>query len=223
MRGHDVKLSPPAEAALVVAITCGYFIIGSIAAALNPPASPPLSNDHLLNLLLIEPALAAFALIILKAQGSLGTYGLEPSWKGAGIGLGLGVGTYAVYFFTYLAARSVFPEALQPQGGLVAPDLMLAVIVAVSIVNPLFEEFFVSGYLITTLREWKGPWVAINFSVAVRLLYHLYQGAPGVVAIIPIGFIFAYWYNRTGQLWPVVVAHALFDFTGLFANTHAGT
>jgi uncharacterized protein len=218
------RLSPPAEAALVVSITFGYFVIGSIVAVFNPPTSPHLSNAHFLNLLLLEPALAGVALFVLRTQGNLSSYGLTPTWKGAAEGLALGIVTYAVYVLTYLAVYPFFPAALQPRHNeLVAPDLIFGLVMAISIVNPLFEEFFVSGYLITTLKQWKDPWFAINVSVTVRLLYHLYQGPPGVVAIIPLGFVFAQWYNRTGRLWPLVIAHALFDFAGLSANVRAGT
>jgi uncharacterized protein len=219
MSNSHTRLSPPAEAALVVSITFGCSVIGSIVAVFNPPTSPTLSNAHLLNLLLLEPALAAVALLLLKANGNLSSYGLTPTWKGAAEGLALAIVTYAICILTYTAVYPFFPAALQPRSNeLVAPDLIFGLVIAISIVNPLFEEFFVSGYLITTLKQWRHPWFAINVSVTVRLLYHLYQGPPGTVTIIPIGFVFAQWYDRTGRLWPLVIAHALFDFTGLAAN-----
>ncbi len=219
MSAFHNRLSPPAEASLVVSITFGCFVIRNIAAVFNPPTSPPLSNAHLLKLLLLEPALAAVALFVLRAKGNLSSYGLTPTWKGAAEGLALAIVAYAFYILAYLAVYPFFPVALQPRRNeLVAPDLIFGLVIAISIVNPLFEEFFVSGYLITTLKQWKDPWFAINVSVTVRLLYHLYQGPHGVVAIIPLGFVFAQWYNRTGRLWPLVIAHALFDFTGLAAN-----
>jgi hypothetical protein len=134
------------EAAVVISIAFGYFIIGSIAAVLNPPASSPLSNAHLLKLLLMEPALAAVALVVLKIQGHLNSYGLAPTWKGAAEGLALGVAAYAVYALVYLAAYSFSPSAIQPLGkGLVASDLTLGLVIAISVVNPLFEEFFRFG------------------------------------------------------------------------------
>ena len=52
-------------------------------------------------------------------------------------------------------------------------------------------------------------WVAINVSVVVRLLYHLYQGPIGVLTIVPMGLLYGYLYSRTRQLWPLVVAHVL--------------
>lgn len=59
---------------------------------------------------------------------------------------------------------------------------------------------------------------AVAISVAIRVSYHLYQGIPGLVAIVPIGLLFGIWFARTRQLWPLIVAHAIFDFVGLAAR-----
>ena len=222
MSKFHTRLSPPAESTLVISIAFGWFIIASFALVLNPTTSPPISNAHLLGLLILEPILAVLALLVLKAQGNLNWYGLRPTRKGAAQGLALVIVTYAVYVLVYWMAYPFFPDALRPRNdALVAPDLIFSLVVAISIVNGLFEEFFVSGYLITTLKKWKDPWFAINASVTVRLLYHLYQGPPGVISILVVGSIFAYWYDRTGRLWPLVVAHALLDFIGVASNARA--
>ena len=180
------------------------------------PLHRPSPMRTFLELLLVEPALAAVALFVLRANGHFSAYGLTPSWKGAAEGLALAIVAYAVWILTDLAVYPFFPAAFQSRGDeMVAPDLMFGLVIAISIVNPLFEEFFVSGYLITTLKHWKDPWFAINVSVTVRLLYHLHQGPSGLVTIIPLGVVFAQWYVRTGRLWPLVIAHALFDFAAL--------
>jgi uncharacterized protein len=87
-------------------------------------------------------------------------------------------------------------------------------------VNPFFEELFVCGYLITVAKESGRPALGVNASIAVRLAYHLYQGGVGVLGIIPLGMIFAFWFSKTGRLWPVVVAHALADFEGLVSHVN---
>ena len=87
----------------------------------------------------------------------------------------------------------------------------------VSIVNGIFEELFVAGYIITALTARRGMWMAINVSVVVRLLYHLYQGPIGVLTIVPMGLLYGYVYSRTRQLWPLIVAHVLIDIIGLSA------
>src|SRR5262249_838397 len=85
-------------------------------------------------------------------------------------------------------------------------------VIAVSIVNPVFEEMFVCGYLITVLKERFGVTTAVNVSAGIRVFYHLYQGAMAVVGITPLALLFGYWFARTGRLWPLIVAHALQDF-----------
>jgi uncharacterized protein len=59
---------------------------------------------------------------------------------------------------------------------------------------------------------------AVNISALIRLSYHLYQGAAGVLAVVPLGLLFGIWFARTRQLWPLIVAHAIMDFVGLAAN-----
>ena len=86
-----------------------------------------------------------------------------------------------------------------------------------SLVNPVFEEVFVCGYVITALKERFGLTTAVNVSAALRVSYHLYQGAVGVVGVAPLALLFAYWFGRTGRLWPLIVAHAIMDLWALTA------
>lgn len=135
------------------------------------------------------------------------------------IGVGLAVGAYAAYvglWMLFTAAR-LQPAYLNGARSLVAGHFALPTVIAVSLVNPLFEELFVCGYLITAAKESGHLRFGVNASVAIRLAYHLYQGGAGVVGIVPFGLIMALWYSRTGRLWPVLVAHALTDFVGLAA------
>jgi membrane protease YdiL (CAAX protease family) len=86
---------------------------------------------------------------------------------------------------------------------------------AVSLLNPVFEEVFVCGYVISALKERRGTTTAINVSAGIRVFYHFYQGALGILGITPMALIFAYWFARTGRLWPLIVAHAVSDFVAL--------
>lgn len=146
--------------------------------------------------------------------------GIRPTLIGTLVGGGLAASAYLAYAAVFLAAAGISPyiEQVAREHSPVAPGLNLALIIAVSIVNPIFEELFVCGYVVSTLMERRGFWTAVNVSIAIRLSYHLYQGPIGVISIVPLGFIFAYWFARTGRLWPVIVAHAIFDFVGLLAG-----
>lgn len=217
-------MSRATEVVLVVLIVFGNPIAASLYSLVHPPTQPPLSNAHLLALLVMEPVLAALAAGLLHVRGwRLEPFGMRPRWSDVPIGAALWLVAYVAYAIAFLIARSVFPTALKGSGvAIAAPDLALGLIVAASVVNPVFEEFFVSAYLITALKRFRSPWFAVNASIAIRLLYHLYQGAVGVVGVVPIGVVFGYWYARTGRLWPLVVAHAAFDFIGLMAYQHHG-
>ena len=56
---------------------------------------------------------------------------------------------------------------------------------------------------------------AVGVSVLIRLLYHTYQGPMAVAFIFPMGVLFAVAYWRRRALWPLILAHGLFDFIGL--------
>ena len=101
-------------------------------------------------------------------------------------------------------------EAYRPAD---APTLVS--ITLVSLVNPVFEELFVCGYVIEALRRRFGTTTAVNVSVVIRAVYHLYQGIAVQPFHIAYGLVQAYVYVRYGRLWPLFVSHALLDFVAL--------
>jgi membrane protease YdiL (CAAX protease family) len=127
-------------------------------------------------------------------------------------GLGMVVFLFALNWVTGLVLAIVVPHAAETVTNtpLVAAGLHPATVVAVSMVNAVFEEVFVCGYMVASTRD-LGTRRAVEISVAVRLLYHTYQGALGMILIAPLGFAFAWYYVRRGRLRPIVIAHALFD------------
>ena len=90
-----------------------------------------------------------------------------------------------------------------------------ASIAAISIVNPCFEELLVLAYVVQALRKRFGLTVAVNVSLTIRLLYHLYQGPLVVIPIAVFGLAATLVYVRMGRLWPVIVMHGILDFVGL--------
>ena len=45
----------------------------------------------------------------------------------------------------------------------------------------------------------------------LRGSYHLYQGFGGFIGNAVMGLVFGYYWQRTGRLWPLVIAHSLID------------
>lgn len=78
--------------------------------------------------------------------------------------------------------------------------------------NGALEEIVVVGYLLTRLRQmgWSNG-RALGVSAVLRGSYHLYQGLGGFVGNLVMGLIFAWWFQRTRRVVPLVVAHFLLD------------
>jgi membrane protease YdiL (CAAX protease family) len=154
----------------------------------------------------------------LRTRGwTLQRVGFVPSWRDSAAGAALAVVYYLSYALLWLTTWSLWP-AIGALGGathLVGSDLQWPAVLLVCAVNPVFEELFLCGYVISALRDSRGVTTAINVSAAIRVFCHFYQGAVGVVAIVPMALLFAYWYARSGRLWPLIVAHAILDLAAL--------
>jgi membrane protease YdiL (CAAX protease family) len=86
----------------------------------------------------------------------------------------IGIGLAAIT----LVAGCLFEWLVGRVPGVANAQVLVAL--AVSIVNPLFEELLVLAYVIQSMRRRFGLTAAMHASIAVRLVYHLYQG-PMVV------------------------------------------
>jgi membrane protease YdiL (CAAX protease family) len=87
-------------------------------------------------------------------------------------------------------------------------------VIAASIINPIYEEVLLVGYIIGALKGKKGIVFAINISVLFRFLCHLYQGPLAAIEIIPMDLLFAYVYHRWEKLFPLIVAHGILHYIG---------
>jgi membrane protease YdiL (CAAX protease family) len=78
--------------------------------------------------------------------------------------------------------------------------------------NGVLEEIVVVGYLLTRLRQlgWSNL-QALGAGAVLRGSYHLYQGLGGFAGNLAMGLIFAWWFQRTRRVLPLVFAHVLLD------------
>lgn len=196
----------------MVAISFGWFIVQSVLAVADGfPTSGTFSDASLGSLLVLEIVLGASALLFLRARGhDLAALLPSPNWRGLIEGAVLCV----LAILASNIVEALFPsqsDAVQPIAQIVANGKpSIAVALAVSMFNGLYEETFLIGYLMRGFAE-AGASFALGLSVLVRLLYHLYQGPLGAVSVVVCGLVFGAAYWRTRRLWPVVVAHALID------------
>jgi membrane protease YdiL (CAAX protease family) len=208
-----------AELGFVILAAFGFFIFSSVV-SLFMTGRPVRTADNLKFIVLYELAGLVLLLPFLHVRGwTLERLGLGSlNFRDGLVAVGLGAVAFVAYAGVFTAAAIAAPDMMKAVAegpALMTGRVRLLDLALVCLVNPFFEEVFVSGYVIAALDPRRTAWTGINVSVAIRLLCHLYQGPVGVLSIVPIGLVFAGWYARTGRLWPLVMAHALFDFLPL--------
>jgi uncharacterized protein len=231
MKGWIRNLSFRGEFAIVFCAAFGLSLAASIPALWASErwlhAGPLFTQARLVRTLTFEAVVGSVLWRFLVLRGwTAARVGLAPvgPWRGELaraplVGLGLALAAYVSYAVLGMAVASLWPtlvsQSLAARLNLVAPGLPTTTMVAAALINPVFEEAFVCGYVVSSLRDRLGPANAVNVSAGIRVAYHLYQGPLGLLSITPFALIAAIWFVRTRRLVPVIFAHALVDFIGL--------
>jgi len=185
--------------------------------ALNRRRSPIDTIDFLLNLTFV---------LQLLAWGALGLYllwrsGIRPAQIGLGRfrwrldllgGLGLaaliglpGLGLYVVGRMLGIGVE-VVPSTLTDTWW------RIPVLLCLAFANAWAEEIIVVGFLMTRMRQLGfSPGRTLLLASLLRGAYHLYQGFGAGLGNIAMGLVFGFAWQRTGRLWPLIVAHAVID------------
>jgi uncharacterized protein len=175
---------------------------------------------------LIDLGLNATDVAQLVAWGGLGLYllwrsGLSPAriglarlqWRpdlAGGVGLAALIGLPGLGL--YLAARALRINASVIPSGLSDTWWRVPMLVLVAFADGWAEEIIVVGYLLTRLGQLGvGARAALVCSGLLRGTYHLYQGFGAGLGNVAMGLVFGYAWQRTGRLWPLVIAHGLID------------
>jgi len=83
------------------------------------------------------------------------------------------------------------------------------------LVNGFYEEGVYGAFVMTDLLSLTGwKWLAVLFSIVLQAGYHFYQGPSNVVIILPVFVLYALYFARTGNVFPIIVAHILQDLIG---------
>lgn len=198
------------EFALVIFVAFSWSIVYSLAAILGYRADREIvafNDTHLWSLVGSQVPMGLVVAAILKTSGwHWDDFHVHYSPAGTIAGLALGAVTMGLMWAAGTVAGPV---------AITAPSASLAAVVAVSLVNPWYEELLVCAYVIEALRKRFGLQAAVHASIAIRLSYHLYQGPAAFLVFAVFGLAVTLFYVKTGRLWPVIVAHALLDFLAL--------
>jgi membrane protease YdiL (CAAX protease family) len=142
----------------------------------------------------------------------LGLLGLRPFRLSA---VWIMLGTLVAY---YLAAGIFASLVLEPEQediggelGVGNPSIVIAVaaVVMIALLAPVAEELFFRGFVFAGLRTRWSLWPA---AIASGLIFGLVHAPTGITTVVPLaalGVALCWLYDRTGSLWPCVIAHMI--------------
>jgi membrane protease YdiL (CAAX protease family)/uncharacterized RDD family membrane protein YckC len=129
------------------------------------------------------------------------------------------LGWMLLALFAYYVAAGLFSSlVLEPKQediggelGIDDEDTLIAVLAVVTIVvlAPIGEELFFRGFFFSGLRSRMSVWPAALISGLVFGSVHAPTGITTVIPLAALGIVLAWLYDRTGSLWPCVIAHTL--------------
>jgi membrane protease YdiL (CAAX protease family) len=223
MKSFLRNLSAPAEFFLVVLICFWWGILGSIVAVVSRLWGVRRAGDFTdrgaLTLVILELSGLAITFWIARLRGwSFRSFGLRPSWKSTGTGILLLISIVSARYVSAALANAIFPGAVHLLP--VASHVSLPLLILTLAINPAFEEMIEVGYFIRSLERY-GIWCAVLASALFRAFLHAHLGVNAIVVVFPIGLIFGFVFWRWRELWPLVVAHVLFDLYALFPRSYA--
>lgn len=127
-----------------------------------------------------------------------------------GVGLAALIGLPGLGF--YLLARAIGANLTVVPSTIGDHWWRLPALILWAIANSGAEEVLVVAYLITRLRQlgWSEN-SSLLASALLRGTYHLYQGFGGGLGNVAMGLVFGRYWQKTGRLWPLVIAHATID------------
>lgn len=215
------------EIAVVLAISFGASGLRSLLRLIDDLLSPIALNEQAVSLtapqaisVWLDLSLQLVSAGVLFSWGALALYLLSGDdiqvgrwrWNDLGWGAGLAalIGLPGLIFYTSAVqlglSKQVIPTTLD------SPWWEIPVLLLWSGANAFAEEIVVVFWLFTRLKGlgWSVPWIIVT-SAILRGSYHLYQGVSAGFGNILMGVIFAYFYHRTGKVWPLVIAHFLID------------
>jgi membrane protease YdiL (CAAX protease family) len=216
------NLSASTEFFLVVFVCFWWAIAGSVRAVVgrleggNPAGG--FTDSGAITLVILELSSLAVTFWIAGIRGwSFQSFDLRPAWRSTGTGILLCIAIVSVRYVSAELTNAVFPGAVHLLP--VASHVSLPLLILALAINPAFEEMIETGYFVRSLERY-GMWGAVLASALFRAFLHAHLGVNAIVVVFPIGLIFGFVYWRWRQLWPLIIAHALFDLYALYPRSH---
>lgn len=214
--GFTLRLVPPvlfaaAGVAALVLVPARLLLGGRVAAA----GGDWVSSFALFQTIAAEAALAGAALYFLRRRAfGRRQLGLD-RWRRHYLRVGARAYLSAVPVLALLGLllgifrRDMMPDqqVYQVLMDLSSPVHRLFFFVSIALLVPFLEEVFFRGFFYGALRNSLGVKPALFLSGLVFSVLHF---SPAALApIFFLGLVFGWLYEKTGSLWPAIVAHSL--------------
>jgi len=210
------RLSDRAEFVIILFLAFGFpifYSFMSMIALLQGYGGPThYNNFSLINIFELEvlTGCAAGAVLYIRFW-SISHFQINMGWLQTLIGVVVLAGDLLLQYAALILLKAVYASDVVISTGFVISKISLVVAIVISFVNPIFEEVFVVGYIVQSLRNKHDAIYVVTLSATIRLLYHLYQG-PIAIGIFFLGILHAYFYWRWKSLWPLIFAHCAINF-----------
>lgn len=164
--------------------------------------------------------IALIALTVLAARsftpGIAGTLGLRQPARGARTYILAIAGVIALASIAgglfYVLDKASFINDLRPFAGLARSDGWWILLLAAGLGAPIAEELLFRGLLYTGIRT--SPVGASGAAVVTSLLWaslHTEYSGYGLALLVLFGLYFAWLREKTGSVWPAILAHGIYN------------
>lgn len=167
-------------------------------------------------LVLLSVASVGMALLLANTHGrpTAADFGLRCPPIGRAIGLMLavwvGLTVATVLWVSALGLDGEEAQALTDRLGTDTTLTVVILIVVLTILVPIEEEFLFRGYIFRALRNWRGVWPAATSTGFLFAATHLgWIPIAFMVPIVLFGIGLCLLYHWTGSLYPGIALHAI--------------
>ncbi len=167
-------------------------------------------------LILLSVARVGMALLLANTHGrpTAADFGLRRPPIGRAVGLTLavwvGLTLATVLWVSALGLDGEDAQALTDRLGTDGTLTVVILIVVLTILAPIEEEFLFRGYIFRALRNWRGVWPAATSTGVLFAATHVgWIPIAFMVPLVVFGIGLCLLYHWTGSLYPGIALHAL--------------